>query len=278
MGRSPRGGGALVGSHHPATLVVVSAGSHARPSGTSGPGRKRLPWRIGTPVVVLLCGGLFVVSAANSDGTDLRPGRYTDLAALVKDESDQYDALRERVADLNTEVGSLTDAMSDRDVERYDRRIERLKDPAGLTERRGPGIRITLSDAPEDVINSTTGDVNPLLVHQQDIQAVVNALWKGGASAVTIEGQRVISTTGIRCEGNSVQLQGVPYPAPYVIEAVGDQGALLTAIENDPYLQAYREDAADPSISVGWDLELDSTVVAPAYDGLRYLSYAQPLT
>ena len=52
-------------------------------------------------------------------------------------------------------------------------------------------------------------------MHQQDIQAVVNALWAGGAEAMTIQGQRVISTTGIKCVGNTVVLHGVPYSPPY---------------------------------------------------------------
>jgi uncharacterized protein YlxW (UPF0749 family) len=86
-----------------------------------------------------------------------------------------------------------------------------------------------------------------------------------------------VSTTGIKCEGNAVQLQGVPYPQPYVIQAVGDQGSLLTAIENDDYLRAYREQAEDPAISVGWDLQLESSVTAPAYDGLTDLNFAVPL-
>jgi uncharacterized protein YlxW (UPF0749 family) len=278
------------------TLVNVSVGSHARGTGSGDPDHRRrlirLPrrpaprrpdagrgrlWRIGTPLVVLACGGLFVVSANNSQGTDLRPGRYTDLASLVEDEADAYSVLRDRVAALNAQVTMLSAAVSDREVNRYQRRIERLNDPAGLEPRRGPGVTIVLSDAPEDVINSTTGDVNPLLVHQQDIQAVVNALWKGGASAVTIQGQRIVSTTGIKCEGNSVQLQGVPYPQPYVIQAVGDQGALYTAVEDDSYLDAYRDDAADPEISVGWDLALENSLTAPAYDGPLDLSYAVPL-
>jgi uncharacterized protein YlxW (UPF0749 family) len=278
------------------TLVNVSAGSHARGTGSNDPGGRRplirLPrrparrpaeggrgrlWRIGTPLVVLACGGLFVVSANNSQGTDLRPGRYTDLASVVEDEADAYAKLRDRAAALDAQVTMLSTAVSDGEVNRYQRRIERLSDPAGLEPRRGPGLTIVLSDAPEDVINSTSGDVNPLLVHQQDIQAVVNALWKGGASAVTIQGQRVVSTTGIKCQGNSVQLQGVPYPQPYVIQAVGDQGELFAAIEDDSYLDAYREDAADPEISVGWDLEPENALTAPAYDGLLDLSYARPL-
>jgi uncharacterized protein YlxW (UPF0749 family) len=279
------------------TLVNVSAGSHARGTESSDPGHKRrlirLPrrpapgrpeggrgrlWRIGTPLVVLACGGLFVVSANNSEGTDLRPGRYTDLAALVEDEADSYDALRDKVAALDAQVTMLSTAVSDREVNRYQRKIERLRDPAGLEPRRGPGVTIVLSDAPEDVINETTGDVNLLLVHQQDIQAVVNALWKGGASAVTIQGQRVVSTTGIKCEGNSVQLQGVPYPQPYVIQAVGDQTALSAAVDDDSYVARYRRDAANPEISVGWDLELENSLTAPAYGPLLSFSYATPLT
>ena len=237
-----------------------------------------MSWRVGTPVVVLLCGALFVVSAHNSQGTDLRPGRYTDLASLVSSEARDYGALQQRVKDLNAEVAGLTSSVNDRQVQRYQRHVARLEDPAGLVPRSGPGLTVTLSDAPEDVINNTTRDLNYLVVHQQDIQAVVNAMWGAGATAVTVQGQRVVSTTGIKCEGNAVQLQGVPYSQPYRISAVGDQTALLNAIDSDRYLQVYREQAADPSISVGWDLQLEDSVTAPAYDGLLDLNYAKPLS
>jgi Ca2+-transporting ATPase len=129
----------------------------------------------------------------------------------------------------------------------------------------------------EDVINSTNQNLNLLIVHQQDIQAVVNAMWKGGASAVTIQGQRVVSTTGIKCEGNSVQLQGVPYPQPYEITAVGNQSAILEAINTDDYLEIYRADAENPDILVGWDLEVEDNVTAPAFEGLLDISYAEPI-
>ena len=152
-----------------------------------------------------------------------------------------------------------------------------LEGPAGLTRREGPGVVVTLSDAPDEVIDAATGDKNLLVVHQQDIQAVVNAMWKGGAEAVVIQGQRVVSTTGIKCEGNSVMLQGVPYPQPYVIEAVGDVGDLTTAISEDRYLQIYRDQSDDPAIAIGWDLDLEDQITAPAYDGLLDLSYATPI-
>ncbi len=227
--------------------------------------------------MVLLSGSLFVVSAQNSQGTDLRPGRYTDLASLVSSEADAYTGLRQRVNDLNTEVEILTSAVNDREVSRYQRRIEELNDPAGLVPRTGPGVTVTLADAPQDVIDSTDLDLNYLVVHQQDIQAVVNAMWKAGARAVTIQGQRIVSTTGIKCEGNAVQLQGVPYSQPYRISAIGEPAALLSAIDTDDYVQVYREQAANPEIAVGWDIETKESLIAPGYDGLLNLNYATPL-
>jgi uncharacterized protein YlxW (UPF0749 family) len=228
-------------------------------------------------VAVLLSGALFAVSAHNSGGTDLRPGRYTDLAALVNGEAREYDGLRARVNNLNTDIAALTDAVNDRTVQRFQRRIAKLEDPAGLTPRQGPGVTVTLTDSPEEVVNSTEEDLNLLVVHQQDIQAVVNAMWKGGATAVTVQGQRIITTTGIKCEGNAVQLQGVPYSQPYVISAVGDQAGLLGSIDGDEYLRLYRDESAEPDIAIGWQLETEDSVKAPGYDGLLDLDYAKPL-
>jgi uncharacterized protein YlxW (UPF0749 family) len=232
---------------------------------------------VATLVAVLLSGALFVVSAQSSGGTDLRPGRYDDLAALTDAEADRAAALQQRLAELQQQVEELTTQVDDDVVRRYQEEVEELKDPAGLRQRSGPGLVVTLSDAPDELIDATTGDKNLLVVHQQDIQAVVNALWKGGARAVVIQGQRVVTTTGIKCEGNSVLLQGVPYPQPYVIEAVGDVGDLSRAISDDRYLQVYREQSDDPSIDVGWDLDIRDEIKAPAYDGLLDLTYAKPI-
>lgn len=241
-------------------------------------------WRFGTPVVGVLSGALLVVSAVNSEGTDLRPGRYTDLSSLVQAEADEYDALRTRLEELNSEVEALTERVDDERVVRLQRQIGKVRDPAGMVPRSGPGVTVVLSDAPEErieaAVNSTDPDVrlDDYVVHQQDIQAVVNAMWAGGAEAVTIEGQRVITTTGIKCEGNAVQLQGVPYPQPYEIQAVGNPASIEAALDSAPDVLGFRADAADPAIGLGWDLELEERVEAPAYQGLLDLDYAEPIS
>ncbi|HRD63149.1 MAG TPA: DUF881 domain-containing protein [Nocardioides sp.] len=234
-------------------------------------------WRLGTVAVALVSGGLFVVSAQSSEGTDLRPGRYDDLAAITDSEADRAAALQDRVAELTQQVRGLTDDVDDADVRSNQRAVRQLEGPAGLQAQTGSGVVVTLSDAPDDVVDSTSGDKKLLVVHQQDIQAVVNAMWKGGATAVVLQGQRMVTTTGIKCEGNSVVIQGRPYPQPYVIEAVGDVGDLTSALVTDSYLQIYREQAEDPEIDVGWELDVRDQVTAPGYDGLLDLSYATPV-
>ena len=249
---------------------------HENPDGP--PPQHRGRWRLGTPLVVLACGALFVTSATNSQGTDLRPGRYTDLASLVAAENAEYEKLADRVRELNADVERLTRQVGDSEVDEIQDQVDRLKGPAGLTAVTGPGVTITLSDAPAEVINSTTRDLELLVVHQQDIQAVVNALWKGGAEAMTIQGKRVVSTTGIKCEGNAVMLQGVAYPQPYVISAIGDPATLSAAVMQDDYLEVYRQQAALPDVSVGWDMKIEERLEMPAYEGLTALSHAQPVS
>ena len=52
----------------------------------------------------------------------------------------------------------------------------------------------------------------------------------------------------------------------------------ITFFAEDDYLNVYRDQANDPDISVGWALDVDDSLTAPAFDGLLDLNYAQPLS
>lgn len=246
----------------------------AVPPEQGGRGRS---WRVLTPIVTVVVGTLFAVSFLNAEENNT-PARFTDLAGLVQAESNRVNALTDRAAALNDEVNRLSEAVPDNKVKAKQEAAAKFRDPAGMTEVSGPGVTVKLADAPEEVIESTEQNLNLLVVHQQDIQAVVNAMWRAGAQAVTVQGQRIISTTGIRCEGNAVTLQGVPYAQPYVIKAVGDQAALQESIDSDSYLRVYRQQSEVADVQIGWDMDWDSEVVAPAYEGLLDITYAEPAT
>jgi len=235
---------------------------------------RSLAWRLLGPTVFVLAGGLFVTSAVNADGTDLRAGRYGDLGSLVREQKQEADDLQRQAHLLAEEVNTLSAQVDDGAVERVQARIDELRQPAGLQPVQGPGLSVTLEDAPEEIVDSAEIGVNDLVVHQQDIQAVVNALWAGGAEAMTIQGQRVISTTGIKCVGNTVVLHDIPYSPPYVVTAVGDPDAMLNSVTSNRYIEIYLEYVE--AYQLGWDVEAHQEVRLPAYEGTLDLAFARP--
>ena len=231
-------------------------------------------WRLLVPAVFVAAGALFVTSAVNSDGTELRAGRYGDLASVVRQAAEEADRVGAERNALAAEVSRLTESLGDSARTPVERRVERLKVPAGLEAVRGPGLTVQLDDAPDDVIAQSDLDPNLLVVHQQDIQAVANAMWAGGAEAMTIQGQRVVSTTGIKCVGNTVVLHGIPYSPPYVLTAVGDPTQMLASINDSPYIDIYLDYVEQHDL--GWEVQAHSAVELPAYQGPLDLDYARP--
>jgi uncharacterized protein YlxW (UPF0749 family) len=224
-------------------------------------------------VVLVLAGVLFVASMVSSQGTDLRAGRYDDLAGLAAAKAHDLAGLRSRAADLTHQVDRLTKDLDSTAIDKAQRKVDRLQGPAGQRPVQGPGVVITLDDAPDPALQAAGKDVSDLLVHQQDIQAVANALWAGGAEAMTIQGQRVVATTGIKCVGNTVVLHGVPYSPPYRIAAIGPVPQMLTSVRSSPYIQLYLQEV---SKGLGWKVAQAQDLDMPGYDGTTELSYARP--
>jgi uncharacterized protein YlxW (UPF0749 family) len=110
------------------------------------------------------------------------------------------------------------------------------------------------------------------LVHQEDVLGVVNALWRGGASGMTVMGHRVISTTAVRCVGNTVIMQGNVYSPPFVIAAVGDVARMEVALEADPAVSFFRD--WSEVVGLGYTQVPAAELVLPAYTGPISPKYA----
>ncbi len=246
----------------------------------SGSGRWRLParWRIGAVVVFVVAGALFVASSLDSHGLDLRGASVTDLDTVVRQERQRTDDLQRQVASLNRQVDRLGKNVEDQQVSQVQQQVDALKGPAGLDPVHGPALTVTLRDAPKQDVDRAVKDgettADQLVVHQQDIQAVVNALWSGGAEAMTLQNQRVVSTTGIKCVGNTVVLHGVPYAPPYVIRAVGDVGAMKDALDSSDYIAGYLTYVR--AYDLGYSVSRSPDEKLPGYDAPEMLRYAKP--
>lgn len=240
------------------------------------PDRSFLLRRAATVAAFAAAGMLMATSAQQSAGTDLRPGRYDDLADLARQEGDRLTGLRSQIQELTDEIATLRTRSGSADLRRVERAGRPKRVAAGLEELEGPGLTVTLDDAPREVLASAGEDVNNAIVHQQDIQGVANALWDGGAEAMTIQGVRIISTTGIKCVGNTVILNGVPYSPPYRLAAIGEPELLRNALDRNPYVRAYRQ--AVDIWQLEWDVEESEELTAPAYAAPVELRHARPLT
>ena len=231
-------------------------------------------WRAFGLVAFLLAGSLFATSAVNSGGSDLRDSGFVNLADLVNQQADKLATLRAEATGLDSQIADLTAALQAKSGKKVQARVDTLRTAAGLTAVYGPGVTVTLWDAPRNVREQSGVDVAQLLVHQQDIEAVMNALWRGGAEAMSVQDQRIIGTTGVKCVGNSVIVDGVPYSPPYVIKAIGNPILLQQALDSSEYLALYRSTAQ--LYQLGWKVEVSDQLDLPGYSGSLTLSAARP--
>lgn len=231
------------------------------------PTGRRAAYRVLVPVTALGAGLLFATSASTAQGTDLRAERQ-EVADLIGEQQRDVEALEAQARALREQVAAQagTAAAGDSRVQAEQDRATALAGAAGLTEVTGPGLRVSLDDAPRPEGGEAASD-NPddLVVHQQDLQAVVNALWAGGADAMTLMGQRIVSTSAVRCVGNTVVLHGQVYGPPFVVEAIGDPAAMRASLDAAPGVAFFRTFV--DRFGLGYDVSSEGSLTLPAYDG-----------
>ena len=241
---------------------------------TSGEARARR-WRVLVPAACLLAGFGFAVSARQSGGTDLRPASSRNLADLVRAAEARVKDADQQLAALQREVSAATADAGSRDaaVATAQAQMQPLRTPGGLTKVGGPGIVVILNDATTNTAALAGVDPNQLVVHQSDLQAVVNALWSGGAEAMTIAGQRVIATSAVRCVGNTLLLNGEVYSPPFRVAAIGPYRTMQKSLDASPGVRLFQQAAG--YYGLGYTVEQAVTLDLPAYGGTVGLAYAR---
>lgn len=138
--------------------------------------------------------------------------------------------------------------------------LDALGPLAGAHAVVGPGIEVVLRDS--SLRRAPSGDPNDLVIHEQDIQAIVNALWGSGAEAMSINGERITSASAVRCVGNTLLLHGSVYAPPYTIQAIGDRGRLASGLAHDPLARRFAALALE--LRLGFKVRTLSRLSLPA--------------
>lgn len=242
----------------------------------TGRPRRFDPWVGLVPVVALAAGLLLATSNRTAQGADLRGGETTELSALIEERDSAVASQQAELAALQEQVQALTDLAASRhgEVTAVQQQSAPGVGSAGLTELTGPGLTVTLDDAPRQLSGAAPTEGNPdnLVIHQSDVQGVVNALWAAGADGVAIMGQRLISTSAVICVGPTLLLHGRKYSPPYLVTAVGDADEMREELAASAEVQVFQEAAEDYGLI--FDLEDEDELSLPAYDGALDMQYA----
>lgn len=240
-------------------------------------GQRTRGWSVVVPLIALAAGLLFTTSARTADGTALRDDRRPQLAQLIADKRVRLDAREKTAAKLRAEVDQDTARLAevDQPVKQARETADALREPAGFTALQGPGLTVILNDSARrgNDLGENAPDNDDLVVHQGDVQAVVNAMWAGGAEAMSIMGVRVISTSAVRCVGNTLLLHGQVFSPPFKITAIGEPTAMRRALESSEGVQQFRVAVAD--FGLGYTETVERNVTVRAYDGSSDLRSAR---
>lgn len=243
------------------------------------PGRRRTAWAALVPVVALAAGLLFATSGQTARGTDLRGGEVIELSGLITQRRAALAEQSAESAELQARVDRLIDQVATGETAVADAQgnAEGQALSAGMEALTGPGVRIVLDDAPRRPDGSLPNGARPddVVIHQSDVQAVVNALWAGGADGVAIMDQRLIATSAVRCVGNVLLLEGRTYSPPFEITAIGDQEAFVRELAASPQVAVFQDAVA--AFGLTFSVRASDSVELPAHSGTPAMEYATPV-
>lgn len=227
---------------------------------------------LGIMCLVLVYGICVQIKTINS--TNYSFGNTSDTINNLRDEvlryKERYDNRYEELEKAEKELEKVRESTTGNNDEltSLEEQIKQGNKLLGLTEVTGEGVIITLKDN-TSTSTSSIMDVNDLVVHDMDVLSVINELKNAGAEAISINDQRLVSTTSIMCDGNVIQINGQKVGAPFEIKAIGLSEQLAALSRPGGYLSILQE------YGIGAELVKSNNITIPKYTGSISFKYAQ---
>ena len=192
-----------------------------------------------------------------------------NLRAEVLKYKEKYDNLlkeTEKVdAQLQEQIEGATKNNSE--LEEAKNQINEGNKTIGLAEVTGPGVIITVADS--EIDSNSVVDATDFIIHDTDILKIVNELKNAGAEAISINDQRIISTTAISCEGNVININGEKVGVPFTIKAIGLPESLDALSRPGGYLEILKR------YGIEAELKKSNDITIPKYTGKIEFKYGK---
>ena len=221
MSRQPPPGDLLARLAEQALDDDYAAVAARRGNGSPAPSGSRRATLVGFGASVAVLAVLLTVAAVQTRATASATAADREaLISRIEEEQDRVARGQDLVEELADDVDRLrrTSLAATGEVARLEDRLEALQAGTGVVPVSGPGVRITVGDAPDGAPSGRIRDT--------DLQLLVNGLWQAGAEAVAVDGQRLTAHSAIRTAGQAITVNYRSLSPPYVVTAIGDPATL----------------------------------------------------
>lgn len=168
------------------------------------------------------------------------------LKAAIQNNKNQLDALQAAASDIGNNKGNLAD-------------LENQKKASGLTNLKGPGILVVLNDSKQSPVTDDS------IIHASDLRDTVNLLWGAGAEAISINDERIVTTSSIDCIVNTILINNTRLTVPFTVRAIGDPRILLSQMRNRDNLSNLYQRRDQNGLIV--DISQDNNLIIKAFSG-----------
>lgn len=226
---------------------------------------KMLRVRQGQIALALVCAVLgFMLAVQFRTTQDIRSSipfqRIEDLSQRLSQTEKERDILLKQLHELRQNAG----------FEAAGKEGENIRMGAGVVALEGSGLVITVDDSKR--LSKAGDNPNLYLIHDEDILKLINELWAAGAEAISINDQRLIATSEIRCAGPTLSVNNTRYSPPYEIKVIGEPQTLENALK-------MRGGVIETLQFWGIQVNVKKQDVVPvaAYKGTFRFEYAKPV-
>jgi uncharacterized protein YlxW (UPF0749 family) len=222
--------------------------------------------------VVGVCGFLIGTSVVTGQAERQKAApRRAELVSLIGERQRLVDDLDSAVSLLRRDVAqaqSRASRASSRDrAEAQD--VARLAEAAGTVPLSGAGLVVSLS--PSSRPAPSPEEAGAYLIHDADLQLVVNELWAAGAEAIAINDSRLVATTPIRAAGGTIVVNFRPLSPPFKVTAIGADRRRFASSDIARRFQRWTQ-----LFGLGFTIQERASVTVPAYTGRVAISSAAP--
>jgi len=232
-------------------------------------------WQAPITVACIFLGILVSLQFRAQKDNNRVPQETKELTKMVRNLESERNKLQDELKETRSRLTGIEERLSK--GEGVNRQLlknfEEARMQAGLLGMKGPGVEITMDDSPRS--RPTDADPYFYIVHDVDLQALVNELWAAGAEAVSINDQRIVNRSSIRCAGPAILVNTVRLSPPYVVRGIGP----AADIDRGLRMPGGFVDSMNMLVKNGGEVKLKQVadVAVPPFGGSLGYRYAQPV-